>query len=140
MNIPSSDTKHVHKIDNEKIEEVTSKISTENEYAVEEEVKPEPKKVMSELKVMPKTKLWVGYIDLNTGRKYQKTIEVDEELSLDPNGQWLFSLGHGHVNFSVNGEIDSYKDYRSMHFLYEYGELKKLSRPEYLALNKGKEW
>lgn len=133
----SSNNTSVHKIDNKKIEEVTSKISTKEDFV--EEKKPE-KKVITEFKIIPETKLWVGYIDLNTGKKYQKTIDVNEELSLDPNGQWLLSLGHGYVDFSVNGELDTYKSYRSIRFLYEYGELKKLTRAEYLALNKGKEW
>jgi len=138
VGVPSSNTTQEHKIDNENIEQVTSKISTQ-EQELEEEVEPEAK-VMTELKIIPKTKLWVGYIDINTGKKYQKTIELNEELSLDPTGHWLLSLGHGHVSFNVNGELDTYKNYRSMRFLYEYGELKKLTHAEFLSLNKGKEW
>lgn len=140
--VPSSNGTQEHRIDNENIEQVTSQISTQDQemQEVATAVEEEPQIVMTELKIIPRTKLWVGYINLNTGKKYQKIVDVTEELALDPTGHWLLSLGHGHVDFSVNGELDTYKDYRSIRFLYEYGELKKLTHAEFLALNKGQEW
>lgn len=142
VNMPSSDIEQNHKIDNEQIEEVTSKIKPQEEIVPQnevEQIKPE-EKVLNEFKIIPQTKLWVGYINLNTDKKQQITLEQSEELELDPKGHWLITLGHGHVTFNINGELDKHKDYRNIRFLYKDGHLKKINYEEFLDLNKGKEW
>ena len=117
---------------------ITQEIATKIELPeVIEELKEEVaiKKVF---KVMPNIKLWMGYIDLNTGKKRQKIFS--DEFELDSNGHWLLSLGHGDVNFEINGELNKYKTKENLRFEYKNGELKKISYSEFLALNKGKKW
>ncbi|MCW8837318.1 MAG: hypothetical protein OQK11_01325 [Thiovulaceae bacterium] len=140
INMPSSDRVEQHKIDNAQIEEVASKLTPQEEALAENQLEQSEPKVTDELKIIPQTKLWVGYINLNTGRKYQKIVEELEELELDPSGHWLITLGHGHVTFSINNELNNYKDYRNIRFLYKDGELKKITHQEFLDLNKGQEW
>ncbi|WP_373071283.1 hypothetical protein [Sulfurimonas sp.] len=141
----SSDNKKIEpKIDNKKIEQVTSKIIPkeipDENTTVEVKEEPQVQKELSPLKIIPNVKLWVGYINLNTGRKLQKIVPEFEALELDPKGHWLLSLGHGDVTFDVNGEVEKFKESRNIRLLYKDGELKKITYREFLALNKGREW
>jgi hypothetical protein len=141
--LSSEEEKVEHKIDNKKIEQVTSKIAPIQEDIIQEIPQSEPEEIqssVSELKIIPNVKLWVGYIDLDTGRKLQKTLEANEEFSLDPDTHWLLSLGHGDVSFKVNGELEEFKIARNIRLVYKDSELKKIGYQEFLSLNKGKEW
>ncbi len=127
------------KIENEKITQVKQDIVSKKE--VPEPSKAEVKKVVEVpkvFKILPKDKLWIGYIDLNTGKKRQKIFS--DVFELDPDGHWLLSLGHGNVNFEIGNKFDEYTSHKNMRFEYKNGELKKLTYSEFLALNKGKKW
>lgn len=125
------------KIDNEKIIKITQEIATKVE-----ELNPAPteEKVITPklFKIIPNVKLWMGYVDLNTGKKSQKTFT--KEFELDPNGHWLLALGHGNVNFEIGDKLIEYKSHKNMRFEYKNAQLKKLSYAEFLALNKGNKW
>lgn len=141
--LSSEDEKTEPKIDNKKIEQVASKIAPKpvlEENIEVEEVVEEEKKELTPIKIIPNVKLWVGYINLNTGRKLQKIVPQYEALELDPEGHWLLSLGHGDVSFEFAGELKEFKEAKNIRLLYKDGELKKISYREFLALNKGKEW
>jgi len=84
------------------------------------------------------TKVWVGYIELETNRKYQKTFEG--ELDLDPKKNWLIVLGHGYVDFIVGDEIKKFDPKKDVRFLYKDGELKPISKYEFIELNRGSSW
>ncbi|MDH4944455.1 hypothetical protein [Sulfurimonas sp. C5] len=84
------------------------------------------------------TKLWIGYIELETNKKNQTV--VSKEFSLDPNIDWLITLGHGYVDFEVNGKEYSYKTEKGLKFLYQDGELKPISFKEFKRLNRGYVW
>ncbi len=88
--------------------------------------------------IKTKTKLWVGYIELETNKKNQ-TI-VSKEFDLDPNNDWLITLGHGYVDFEVNGKEYSYTTEKGLKFLYQDGELKPISFKEFKRLNRGYVW
>jgi hypothetical protein len=49
-------------------------------------------------------------------------------------------MGHGFVNFSVNGEEQSFKEEKKVWFAYENGVLTQLSRSEFKEKNRGKAW
>jgi len=146
---PSDKKKVEPTLDNKKIEQVTKKIQPKElntSMLAQQEIKvvvPEVKKeievvVAREFKIIPKTKLWIGYIDLNTGKKRQKVIS--EAFELEAKGHWLLSFGHGHVDLNVDGNITKYKEPKNVRFLYKDGELKKITYTEFLGLNKGKAW
>lgn len=88
--------------------------------------------------IKTKTKLWIGYIELETNQKNQTM--VSDEFSLDPNTDWLITLGHGYVDFEVNGKEYNYKTQQGLKFLYKDGELKPLSFQEFKRLNRGYVW
>jgi hypothetical protein len=93
---------------------------------------------MPSLIIMPRSKLWIGYIDLVTHRKYQKTTE--EPLVMDTKKDWLLFLGHGSVRIDVNGDIQNFNEANNLRFLYKEGILKTITFSEFKELNKGEKW
>ncbi len=90
------------------------------------------------MKIIPKAKLWIGYIDRK--EEIKKQTIITENLELDPAKEWLFSLGHGHVDIEVNGEIQEFKTANNIRFLYKNGELQKLNFRDFKNLNEGRAW
>ena len=92
----------------------------------------------SKFVIAPRSKLWIGIVDLETYKRTQKMSANSFEL--DPDKEWLLVMGHGYVNFEVNGEEKKYKDESKVWFGYENGTLTKLSRSEFKEKNRGKAW
>ena len=90
------------------------------------------------LKIIAKSKLWVGYIDRTEDIKKQTIIK--ESLELDPSKEWLLSLGHGHVDIAINGVIQEFRSPKNIRFLYKNGKLKKLTFKDFKILNEGRVW
>ncbi|QOP46435.1 hypothetical protein [Sulfurimonas paralvinellae] len=99
---------------------------------------PEPKAVVHSLKINARTKVWMGYIDVATDKKYQKTFEG--EFELDPSKEWLLYFGHGYIDVIVDGkkEVFSSKDTLRLH--YQEGRISKISLNEFKKLNRGSAW
>jgi hypothetical protein len=105
------------------------------------EVKPEPVKVVEvvkSFKIIPKSELWIGYIDLSNHKKYQKLFKG--ELDIDPNKNWILTLGHGYVKVEINGEVTEFKDKLNIRLLYKDSKLSKINYKEFKKLNKGSKW
>jgi hypothetical protein len=154
----NSDDQKVKEFDNQIIEKVSQDIDNikadeniseavvdENLSTVEEEVqevtpeiKQEPKNEVKSLKIEPKVRVWLGYIDLENYKRHQKTFK--DTLELDPSKDWLLAFGHGHLNIEVDGVIKKYKSKRNIRFSYINGELKEISLEEFKTLNKGNRW
>jgi len=98
----------------------------------------EKKIVLHSLKIEPKSRLWIGYINFKTAKKKQTVII--KSLDLDPKTEWLLSLGHGNVDIVIDGKVQTFHSTKSMRFLYSDGELKQLSIAEFKKLNKGRLW
>ncbi len=112
-----------------------------------ESVEPEVERVESErtepvhaakFEVIPRSKLWIGIVDLETFKRTQKL--TSSPFELDADREWLLVMGHGYVNFDVNGEEITFKDEKKVWFAYENGSLTKLSRSEFKEKNRGKAW
>ncbi|MBE0514430.1 hypothetical protein [Sulfurimonas sp.] len=103
-----------------------------------EEKQPEPEVKPLSFKIIPKTKVWLGYIDLSDYKKYQTTFS--DELKLDPAKEWLLSFGHGYIKIEINGEITEFKDPKTMRFSYIDSELRQISYDEFTRLNRGNKW
>ncbi|MEA3330689.1 MAG: hypothetical protein U9Q29_03235 [Campylobacterota bacterium] len=118
-------------------QELNSSIA-ENNVTIEEPIVEEVQDVVKLFKVIPNAKLWMGYIDLETYKKHQKIFR--DEFSIDPDKEWLLSLGHGNVSFDINGEIIKFNSRKNMRFIYKDGELKEINFQEFKRLNRGNEW
>ncbi|MBU0719841.1 hypothetical protein KJ877_00720 [bacterium] len=99
---------------------------------------PEPAEVSRSLKIIPKAKLWMGYIDADTHQKYQKLFS--DELEMDANRSWLLFLGHGSVNIEVNGEAKEFRNNNNIRFLYKDGNLTQIDTEKFESLNRGNKW
>ena len=90
------------------------------------------------LVLLPKKKVWVGYIDMKTKKKYQTFATKD--LVIDPQKDWLLLFGGGHITLEVNHEIQKFSSKNNMRFKYEDGTLTKISVEEFKSLNNGNKW
>ena len=120
---------------------VTTELNTTEDKPVLEKPQ-EPKKevvtVEKSLKIIPRRKLWMGYMDLDTGTKKQKLFSG--AFTLDPGKRWLLFLGHGNVDFDINGKITKFYTKKNIKLLYENSKLKKVDFEEFKRLNKGDKW
>ena len=130
-------------LNNSTIEEAKLNLTTLDETAVAQESKAKKEVIVepvhtSKFEVAPRSKLWIGIVDLETFKRSQKMSA--DSFELDPDKEWLLVMGHGYVNFEVNGEEQKYKDENKVWFAYENGSLSKLSRAEFKEKNRGKAW
>ncbi|MCK9454497.1 MAG: hypothetical protein WCY51_02775 [Sulfurimonas sp.] len=124
--------------DDENVSEFDENITEESllEPTLEKEQEIEVKPIT--LKIIPKTRVWLGYIDLSNHKKYQKIFS--DELEFDTTKDWLLAFGHGHIDIDINGEIKSFQDPKNIRFSYIDSELKEISFEEFKSLNRGSGW
>ncbi|MCD6173045.1 MAG: hypothetical protein J7J96_04540, partial [Sulfurimonas sp.] len=62
---------------------------------IQEELEEEVLEELRTLKILPKNKVWAGYINIETNQKYQKIFRKEFALDIDKN--WLLLFGAGTV-------------------------------------------
>lgn len=90
------------------------------------------------LSIVAKTKVWAGYIELDTNKHYQKIFQG--ELTLDPSKDWLLVFGHGFIDIVLNDKIQKFKTINKVRFLYKDGEINAITNEEFKQLNRGRLW
>ena len=98
----------------------------------------EPKALPQSFKIIARTKVWLGYIDVATNKKYQKTFEG--EFDLDPTKEWLLFCGHGYIDIIINGKKEQFNDKNTLRLLYKDGTISKVSVQKFKELNRGNKW
>lgn len=121
----------------EKIAKIIDTNTTLNEIP-EETIVPENVSIVRSLKILPKRKIWAGYINIETNQKYQKVFR--EEFALDVTKDWLLLFGTGTVKLEVNGENVKFSSDQNMRFKYISGVFTKITVTEFKSLNKGRKW
>ena len=99
--------------------------------------KPKPA-VHHTLSIIPRTKVWLGIIDLDSGKKRQTV--TSHSVELNASKSYLLTFGHGYIDIAVDGNKTSFKDPKGIKFLYKNGEIKKIGNAEFRRYNKGKLW
>ncbi len=131
-----------HELNNSIIEEAKAHLNRpESEVLAEADVKQEVRVEpihTSKFEVIPRSKLWIGIVDLETYQRSQKL--TSDPFELDADKEWLLVMGHGYVDFSVNDEQKHFKDEQKVWFAYENGTLSKITRAEFKEKNRGKAW
>jgi len=144
----------IEEIDNKLIENVEKNIApkiildqennTTDEINATEEVeksseisKSEPIAVKS-FKILTKSKVWLGYIDLYTNQK--KNTIFKGEFDLDPNKNWLLRFGHGYIDMYIDGKIVKFNSRNNLRFVYKDGKLRTINKAEFKKLNRGRSW
>ena len=90
------------------------------------------------LKLVSKSKVWFGYIDLATHKKHQKNFSG--EIVLDPQKDWLLRFGHGRVDIFVDAKQANLHSRTHTRFLYEDGLLRAITAKEFKEKNRGNTW
>ena len=88
--------------------------------------------------ITARSKVWLGYIDVDTNIKKQKTFKGD--FNLDPTKEWLLLFGHGHITISTKDETVKFNLANNLRILYKDGNFKRISVEEFKKLNKGRKW
>lgn len=115
--------------------------TTTNQEQTESLVEKKDKEITlqdSSFKIKSKNNLWIGYIDLKTYEKHNKTFSG--EFVLDAQKDWLLSLGHGYVTIEIDKEIKKFDQATNMRFSYINSELKEIDFEEFKSLNRGNKW
>jgi hypothetical protein len=138
-NTENNETQEDANISNVLIAEAQS-MQNQDTLKEEEEVTVDETEVATKrsLKMLPKNKLWAGYINIETNQKYQGIYK--EELSIETDKNWLLLFGPGTVNLEINGEVKSFSSDQNMRFKYVDGVFEKISITEFKSLNKGRKW
>ena len=126
------------KMESDVLDENISVEINSTKIEIKEIIKPVEKKIERSLIVAPKSKVWMGFIDVKTNKHYQKIFK--DKYTMDITKEWIIVFGHGHLNMVLNGEIQKYAHKNNLRFHYKDGTLKKISFEEFKKLNNGKKW
>ncbi len=119
---------------NKSIDNIDENESKEEEMANEEE----PAATFLEATIIPKEDLWIGIIELRSGKKTTKI--TDEPFKFDLTKEQLVLTGHGNYDLEIGDEKISSQSKSSTRFLIHNSTMKKISYSEFLKLNSGKAW
>jgi len=109
---------------------------TKVEKTDKETIIKEEKKVLKSLEIIPKTKVWMGYIDIANNKHNQKVFKTP--LEINGSKDWLLIFGHNQIDFKVDGKVKNIE--KGIRFSYIDGELKPITIKEFKKLNKGSKW
>ena len=98
----------------------------------------EPKAVTHTLKIIARTKVWLGYIDVATDQKYQKIFKG--EFDLNPTKEWLLYFGHGYIDVVIDGKKKKFNSKNTLRLHYLNGKIEKISINDFKKLNRGNTW
>ncbi len=101
-------------------------------------VKDVDKVIQHTITILPKRRLWVGFIDMKSGKKTQDVIDSPYELNASKS--WLIVFGHGYLNIQYDKELFKYSSRKKLWFMYEDGKLQKIDRAEFKRNNGAKAW
>jgi len=150
---------HAQKIDNTTINnaknninyavvETNVSIKEENKTTVDENISKLDEKAapfvektqgsIKNFKVIARSKVWMGYIDIGTNKKYQKTFEG--EFDIDPTKEWLLIFGHGYIDIIIDTKKTEFKSKKTLRLLYKNGMIQEITLDEFKKLNRGNVW
>ena len=93
-----------------------------------------------EIYIIPKSKIWIGTIDLTTFKKKDFLSTKGVKIDIDVTKNQLIMLGHNFLNMYKDSEKLKFKAKGPIRFSYIDGVLKEITRKEFNALSKGKQW
>lgn len=115
------------------------KIAAEKEVAEAVAVQEKEKPVeLKQFIIKAKSKVWIGYIDVETNKKHSETVK--DKLILKRDKEWLLILGHSHVDIRANGEKYKFSTKGQLRLLYKDGVVTQITEDEFKKLNRGRKW
>jgi archaellum component FlaF (FlaF/FlaG flagellin family) len=98
----------------------------------------EEKAIPKSFQIVVRSKVWMGYIDMATNKKYQKTFIG--AFDLDPNKDWFLIFGHGYIDVITGAKQKKFNSKKTLRLLYKDGQVTELSLDEFKRLNRGNAW
>lgn len=132
--IDSNETNVTQEDENKTVQELNA---TQEIAKVRPTVEKE-KAVPNNFKIVARSKVWMGYIDVVTNKKNQKTFSG--EFELDPQKEWLLIFGHGYIDIVMGDKQKKFKSKKTLRLLYKDGKITELSFDEFKRLNRGNAW
>lgn len=93
---------------------------------------------LSEIKVVPRKKVWLGVINLDDNKK--RSLNASNPVTIEIGKKQLVVTGHGEVNLEIGEQNIKFSGDNPKRFLVEKDKVTPLSFDEFVALNKGKSW
>ncbi len=90
------------------------------------------------LTIVPKSKIWIGIIELKNHKK--RSYLKDTNITIDIDDSYLIATGHGKLKLFYKGEILDFGSKSPMRFLVKDGSITQIDKKEFTKLNKGKYW
>lgn len=88
-----------------------------------------------------KGKVWVGFVNLKTGRKEPRPMVIDGNFSVNLNEDQLLLIGAtALLLIDEEGKMQEFPAGESKRFLVQNKRIKPITLGEFKALNKGREW
>lgn len=101
-------------------------------------IKKRDKATVESLEIKPRSKVWLGYIDVATNERHQRTFI--KPLELDPKKEWIMLFGHGYVDVNLNGKDIKFNTKKTLRLWYKNGILQEINADEFKQLNRGNKW
>lgn len=93
---------------------------------------------VDEFTITPKSKVWVGIINLEDGKK--KTLNSEKPITIEANKRQLIVTGHGNITLNIGEENIKFDAVNPKRFHVEKGKITLITFDEFIVLNKGKKW
>ncbi|CZE46608.1 helix-turn-helix domain-containing protein [Campylobacter geochelonis] len=88
--------------------------------------------------IIPSEKMWIGIIDVKTGKK--TTMITTKKYDIDLEKEQLVLTGHGFFKLDSGDKNEQFKDKNPTRLYIKDGKISQISYDEFLKLNKGKAW
>ncbi len=94
--------------------------------------------ITSTITLLPKRRIWMGLIDIQSGKKVQDII--DSAYEINTSKSWLMVFGHSFIDVEFDKELFEYNDNKKLWLLYENDQLRQIDKEEFRQINGGKGW
>ena len=114
-------------------------IKTEENSTDENATQSEPAP-SKDLVLSPRGKMWIGIIDLKSGKKREAVINSPYIVASQGDEELLIATGHGMFEVGKADGNVSFNEKNAQKLRVKDGNVTKISNDEFLRLNKGKKW
>ena len=94
--------------------------------------------VKNNLTIVPKKRLWVGVVTLDNYKK--RSYLTDKNISIDVKSETLIATGHGEFTLDYDNKTLAFSSVNPIRFLIKDGNITKISKKDFIKLNKGRYW
>ena len=94
--------------------------------------------IPTQITIIPSSKIWIGTIDLSTGKKWDAI--TSDNVTLDLDKDWFVITGHGHFTIDKGEEKQELKEKEKVRIYIKDRNISFIDNKEFMRLNGGKGW